>query len=173
MQYNTYCTLKVAEIRAACLMQRALMQHPIQVMLCTKELHRLTGHEKCFFLYLQIITIFFFFPLSSTGHCKFSVFKLKRSTCTHGAFSEFWNHVYMSMLSKMGFLQLSKPEHNFKKGPGQSLVCSLQPVLLSQDLHQLFGHVVWLLFRSIVPLAIFQEAEKQGVHSHAVHAEEA
>lgn len=61
MQYNTYCTLKVAEIRAACLMQRALMQHPIQVMLCTKELHRLTGHEKCFFLYLQIITIFFFF----------------------------------------------------------------------------------------------------------------
>lgn len=41
-----------------------------------------------------------------------------------------------------------------------------------EDLHEVFGHKVRLLQRSIVTLQILQEAEEERIDTHVVHTEE-
>ena len=51
-----------------------------------------------------------------------------------------------------------------------ALMCSL--LHLTQDLLEAGRHVVGLLHAAVVPLEILQEAKKECIHRHGVHAEE-
>ena len=48
----------------------------------------------------------------------------------------------------------------------------LEVVRLSEDLHEVFAHVVGALRRAVVAFAVLEEGQEQCVHGDLVHGEE-
>lgn len=46
-------------------------------------------------------------------------------------------------------------------------------VLLPQDLHQFFVHVIWTIGGAVISLRVLHETKEDGIYSHFVYTEEA